>query len=111
VGRLAGFRYRDVARKLKACGTNRYTTVPNHPGDMLEGTLRAILKQAAVDPDTFLDAGPGLGIDVAESPSRNTIVQRIARTRTSAVRELCRETAADPSGTRFRDRRFTRRNP
>jgi predicted RNA binding protein YcfA (HicA-like mRNA interferase family) len=74
VGRLAGFSYREVVRKLKACGfqfdrqaagsheiwynasTNRYTTVPNHPGDMPEGTLRAILKQAAVDPGTFLQA-------------------------------------------------------
>ena len=36
--------------------TNRYTTVPNHPGDMLEGTLRAILKQANIDTDTFLSA-------------------------------------------------------
>lgn len=33
--------------------TNRYTTVPNHPGDMPEGTLRAILKQAGIDPDDF----------------------------------------------------------
>jgi len=64
MGRLAGFRYREIVRKLKARGfefdrqaagsheiwfnssTNRYTTVPNHPGDMPEGTLRAILKQA-----------------------------------------------------------------
>lgn len=36
--------------------TNRYTTVPNHPGDMPEGTLRAKLKQADVDGDTFLNA-------------------------------------------------------
>ncbi|HEY7304051.1 MAG TPA: type II toxin-antitoxin system HicA family toxin [Bryobacteraceae bacterium] len=74
MGRLAGFRYRDIVRKLKACGfefdrqaagsheiwynsrTNRYTTVPNHPGDMPEGSLRAILKQAAIDPDSFLQA-------------------------------------------------------
>ena len=73
MGRLAGLRYRDVIRKLKACGfqfdrqaagsheiwynpsNNRYTTVPNHPGDMPEGTLRAILKQAGIDPDRFLD--------------------------------------------------------
>jgi predicted RNA binding protein YcfA (HicA-like mRNA interferase family) len=72
VGRLAGFRYREIVRKLKAFGfqfdrhaagsheiwynpgTKRYTTVPNHPGDMPEGTLRAILKQAAIDPGTFL---------------------------------------------------------
>ncbi len=32
--------------------TNRYTTVPNHPGD----TLRAILKQADIDTDVFLNA-------------------------------------------------------
>jgi predicted RNA binding protein YcfA (HicA-like mRNA interferase family) len=72
VGRLAGFRYREIVRKLRVCGfqfdrqaagsheiwynskTKRYTTVPNHHGDMPEGTLRAILKQAAVDPDTFI---------------------------------------------------------
>jgi predicted RNA binding protein YcfA (HicA-like mRNA interferase family) len=74
MGRLAGFRYREIVRKLKSCGfefdrqaagsheiwfsprTNRYTTVPNHPGDMPEGTLRAILKQADIDPDSFLQA-------------------------------------------------------
>ena len=33
---------------------NRYTTIPNHPGDMPEGTLLAILKQAGVDTETFL---------------------------------------------------------
>lgn len=74
MGRLAGYRYREVVSKLRACGfqfdrqaagshevwynpaTDRYTTVPNDPGDMPEGTLRAILKQAAVDPDAFLQA-------------------------------------------------------
>ena len=34
--------------------TDRYTTIPNHPGDMPEGTLRAILKQAGITPDDFL---------------------------------------------------------
>ncbi|MBM3795276.1 MAG: type II toxin-antitoxin system HicA family toxin [Acidobacteria bacterium] len=34
--------------------SNLYTTVPNHPGDMPEGTLRAILKQAGIGPDEFL---------------------------------------------------------
>jgi predicted RNA binding protein YcfA (HicA-like mRNA interferase family) len=34
--------------------TRRYTTIPNHPGDMPEGTLRAILKQAGIEPETFL---------------------------------------------------------
>ncbi|MBV5338468.1 MAG: type II toxin-antitoxin system HicA family toxin [Deltaproteobacteria bacterium] len=30
--------------------SDRYTTLPNHPGDMPEGTLRAILKQAGIKP-------------------------------------------------------------
>ena len=34
--------------------TNRYTTIPNHPGDIPEGTLRAILRQARISPDEFL---------------------------------------------------------
>lgn len=72
MGRLAGFRYRQVVKRLKAlgfafdrqaagsheiwynAGTHRYTTLPNHPGDLPEGTLRAILKQAGVTPDEFL---------------------------------------------------------
>jgi predicted RNA binding protein YcfA (HicA-like mRNA interferase family) len=72
VGRLAGFRYRQIIKKLKAFGfeffrhaagsheiwhnplTGRFTTIPNHPGDMPEGTLRAILKQADVTPEEFL---------------------------------------------------------
>ena len=74
MGRLGGFRYRDVARRLKALGfafdrqatgsheiwfnprNGRYTTLPNHPGDLPEGTLRAILRQAGIEPDAFLDA-------------------------------------------------------
>ncbi|MHB8763334.1 MAG: type II toxin-antitoxin system HicA family toxin [Deferrisomatales bacterium] len=73
MGRLAGYRYREIVNRLKREGfefdrqaagsheiwfnptTHRYTTVPNHPGDMPEGTLRAILKQAGVSPETFLD--------------------------------------------------------
>ncbi|HDR50655.1 MAG TPA: type II toxin-antitoxin system HicA family toxin [Mariniphaga anaerophila] len=31
-----------------------FTTIPNHPGDMPEGTLRAILKQAGIDINAFL---------------------------------------------------------
>ena len=72
MGRLAGFSYREIVRRLKELGfefhrqaagsheiwyypiANRYTTIPNHPGDMPEGTLRAILKQAGVDTDEFL---------------------------------------------------------
>jgi predicted RNA binding protein YcfA (HicA-like mRNA interferase family) len=74
MGRLGGFRYREVVRKLKLfgfefdrqaagsheiwlnAGANRYTTVPNHLGDMPEGTPRAILKQAGIDVDEFLRA-------------------------------------------------------
>ena len=73
MGRLSGFHYRDITRKLKLFGfkfdrqtarsheiwynaeTNLYTTIPNHPGDMPEGTLRAILKQAGISPDDFLE--------------------------------------------------------
>ncbi|MCB9121221.1 MAG: type II toxin-antitoxin system HicA family toxin [Caldilinea sp.] len=72
MGRLAGFRYRAIVKRLKSLGfafdrqaagsheiwynpeTDRYTTIPNHPGDMPEGTLRAILKQAGVTPEEFL---------------------------------------------------------
>ena len=64
MGRLAGFRYREVIRKLRDLrfsidrqaessheiwynsSTDRYTTIPNHLGDFPEGTLRAILRQA-----------------------------------------------------------------
>jgi predicted RNA binding protein YcfA (HicA-like mRNA interferase family) len=73
MGRLAGFRYREIVSRLRRLGfafhrqaagsheiwhnaaTGRYTTVPNHPGDMPEGTLRAILKQAGVSPEEFLE--------------------------------------------------------
>lgn len=72
MGKLSGFRYREIVSRLKKLGfqfdrqaagsheiwfnpiSRRYTTVPNHPGDMPEGTLRAILKQANIDPDLFL---------------------------------------------------------
>ena len=75
MGRLAGFTYRRIARRLRALGfafdrqaagsheiwfnprTRRYTTVPNHPGDIPEGTLRAIVRQAGVSADEFLNAG------------------------------------------------------
>ncbi|RKZ70963.1 MAG: hypothetical protein DRQ57_19270 [Gammaproteobacteria bacterium] len=30
--------------------------MPNHPGDMPEGTLRAILKQAGINPNDFLNS-------------------------------------------------------
>ena len=72
MGRLAGFSYRETVKLLKALGLEfhrqaagsheiwfnpalkRYTTIPNHPGDIPEGTLRAILKQAGIEADAFL---------------------------------------------------------
>ena len=56
MGRLSGFKYREIIKRLKRLGfefnrqaagsheiwfnseTSRYTTVPNHSGDMPEGT-------------------------------------------------------------------------
>jgi predicted RNA binding protein YcfA (HicA-like mRNA interferase family) len=73
MGRLSGFKYREITARLKEFGfvfhrqaagsheiwfnpeSNRYTTIPNHPGDMPEGTLRAILKQADIDPQDFTE--------------------------------------------------------
>lgn len=72
MGRLSRYRYRDVTKRLKIFGFafdrqaagsheiwyqhsgNRYTTIPNHPGDMPEETLRAILRQAGISVETFL---------------------------------------------------------
>jgi predicted RNA binding protein YcfA (HicA-like mRNA interferase family) len=31
-----------------------YTTIPNHAGDIPEGTVRAILKEAGIEPNDFL---------------------------------------------------------
>jgi len=72
MGRLAGFRYRDIANRLRHFGfepsgrqrgsheawinrTNgKRTLLARHPGDMPEGTLRAILRQADIAIDAFL---------------------------------------------------------
>lgn len=72
MGRLSGFKYRQIIKKLKKLGfvfsrqaagsheiwynsvTNKYTTIPNHPGDIPEGTLKAILNQADITTDEFL---------------------------------------------------------
>ena len=74
MGRLSGYRYRDIIKILKLFGfefyrqaagsheiwhnpiTKRYTSIPNHTGDMPEGTLRAILKQADIDVEEFIKA-------------------------------------------------------
>jgi len=73
MGRLSDFKYRDIVKKLKRLGfefarqaagsheiwfhpiKNRYTTIPNHPGDVPEGTLSAILKQAEIPVEKFLE--------------------------------------------------------
>ncbi len=72
MGRLGGLKYKDVTRRLRQLGfafqrhaagsheiwfksaTNRYATIPNHRGDIPEGTVRAILRQAGITPDEFL---------------------------------------------------------
>lgn len=72
MGRLSGYRYREIIRILKQFGfefhrqtagshevwynpsTKRFTTIPNHTGDMPEGTLRAVLKQADINPEDFI---------------------------------------------------------
>jgi len=72
MGRLSGYKYREIIKILKEFGftfyrqasgsheiwynqlTKKFTTIPNHPGDMPEGTLRAILKQADISVEEFL---------------------------------------------------------
>jgi predicted RNA binding protein YcfA (HicA-like mRNA interferase family) len=73
MGRLAGFSYRDVSRRLRRLGwsfdrpgpgshevwrhdgSGRKVTLPHHGRDMAEGTLRAILREAHIETDTFLN--------------------------------------------------------
>jgi predicted RNA binding protein YcfA (HicA-like mRNA interferase family) len=74
MGRLAGFKYREVARKLRSFHfvfdrpgpgshevwrrtiTGRKVTIPHHARDMAEGTLRAILREAGIEVSDFLKA-------------------------------------------------------
>lgn len=69
---LSALNARDVIAKLRAAGfvldrmaegsheiwynpvTKRRTTVPNHPGTLPKGTLRAIIAQAGMTADEFL---------------------------------------------------------
>jgi predicted RNA binding protein YcfA (HicA-like mRNA interferase family) len=66
MGRLAGFKYREVARRLRTFGyvfdrpgagsheiwrnaaTGQKVTLPHHSKDMAEGTLRAVLREASI---------------------------------------------------------------
>ena len=72
MGRLGGFSYEEVARKMRTFGfafdrnsggsheiwrhgeTGRKVTIPHHNRDLAEGTLRAILREADIDVDDFL---------------------------------------------------------
>jgi predicted RNA binding protein YcfA (HicA-like mRNA interferase family) len=72
MGKLSGYKYREIVKKLKKFGfefyrqaagsheiwynasNKKFTTIPNHPGDMPEGTLGAILKQAGIIADDFI---------------------------------------------------------
>ena len=74
MGRLSGFKYRDVAQKLRKFGfvfdrtgagiheiwrqesTGRKVTLPHHAKDMPEGTIRAVLREAGIDIEAFLKA-------------------------------------------------------
>jgi predicted RNA binding protein YcfA (HicA-like mRNA interferase family) len=73
MGRLAGFSADEVVRRLRRTGfvfdrqrksshqiwrnptTGARTTVPRHPGNLPEGTVRAIIKQAGLSIDEFLE--------------------------------------------------------
>ena len=73
MGKLSGITYRILAKKMRELGfqffreakgsheiwysedMDRYTTIPKHNGDMAEGTVRNILKQADIEIDEFLD--------------------------------------------------------
>ena len=72
MGKLGGFSYKDVIKILKSLGfefhrqaagsheiwynssSNKFTTIPNHKGDLPEGTLSSILKQANGTTEDFL---------------------------------------------------------
>jgi predicted RNA binding protein YcfA (HicA-like mRNA interferase family) len=74
MGRLSGFKYRDVVKRLRSFGyafdrpghgsheiwrhetTGRKVTIPHHASDMAEGTLRAILRETGIDVEDFLQS-------------------------------------------------------
>jgi predicted RNA binding protein YcfA (HicA-like mRNA interferase family) len=71
---MSGFAYREVVKRLKLFGftfyrqaagsheiwfnetTKKVTTIPHHSGDIPEGTLRVIIKQAGISPEDFLNS-------------------------------------------------------
>ena len=74
MGRLAGFKYREVARKLRTLGfafdragpgshevwrhreTGRKVTLPHHARALAKDTLRAVPREAGMDVEEFLKA-------------------------------------------------------
>ena len=72
MSRLPTLTYRDVIVRLRQAGfvferqakgsheiwynpeTHRRTTVPNHPGTIARGTLRAIIREAGLSIDEFI---------------------------------------------------------
>lgn len=74
MGRLAGFKYAEVVRKLRTFGfrfdrqakgsheiwrrelSGRKVTVPHHRRSLAEGTLRVILREAEIEVEDFLKA-------------------------------------------------------
>ncbi|MBK9092162.1 MAG: type II toxin-antitoxin system HicA family toxin [Anaerolineae bacterium] len=72
MSRLPSLTYREVIARLRRAGfvfdrqakgsheiwynpeTHRRTTVPNHPGEIAKGTLRAIIREAGLSVDDFL---------------------------------------------------------
>lgn len=74
MGRLSGFKYREVARRLRTFGwiydrrgpgshevwrhpeSKLRVTLPHHARDMAEGTLRAILRETGIEVEDFLKA-------------------------------------------------------
>lgn len=73
MSRLPSITYRQVVERLRAAGfvfdrqakgshevwynstTHRRTTVPNHPGTIAKGTLRAIIREAGLSVEDFME--------------------------------------------------------
>ncbi len=73
MSRLPALTYRDIIIRLRRAGfafdrqakgsheiwynpqTHRRTTVPNHPGAVPKGTVRAIIREAGLSVEEFLD--------------------------------------------------------
>jgi predicted RNA binding protein YcfA (HicA-like mRNA interferase family) len=74
MGRLSGFKYHEIVRKLRRLGwafdrhaagsheiwrqteTGRKVVIPRHSRDMAEGTLRAIIREAGIGLEEFLNS-------------------------------------------------------